>query len=151
VSTTVAAWRSIWDDEPVADELRSFGSIIGTLEAVAVHDGHEVGLWTRLRPRRVTVRFGPELHESVSAALGKRVEASGTVWRNHQGVAVRLELRKIAVLPSRSQTPTLTKALDDLASEQGIFPLEDVSQLRGEDVEGFDSFLQAIQAARGNK
>lgn len=95
----------------ISPRRRSFGSIIGTLEAVTVHDRREAGLWTELRHHRVAVKFAPELLESVSVALGKRVEASGTVWRDYLGVPVKLELRKIAVLPSRPHAPALTGLL----------------------------------------
>lgn len=100
----------------ISPRRRSFGSVIGTLEAVTLHDRREAGLWTDLGKHRVAVKFLPELLDSVSAGLGKRVEASGILWRDYLGVPVKLELRKIKVLPTRDETPALAGLLGVWAS-----------------------------------
>lgn len=100
----------------ISPRRRSLGSVIGTLEAVTVHDHREAGLWTELGHHRVAVKFLPELLEAVSAALSKRVEATGILWRDYQGVPVKLELRRLSVLPSRADAPALTGLLGAWAS-----------------------------------
>lgn len=95
----------------ISPRRRSVGSVIGTLEAVTVHDRREAGLWTEPGQHRVAVKFQPELLEAVGAGLGKRVEASGVLWRDYQGIPVRLDLRRLTVLPTRADSPALTELL----------------------------------------
>jgi hypothetical protein len=95
----------------ISPRRRSLGSVIGTLEAVTVHDRREAGLWTESGQHRVAVKFRPELLESVGAGLGKRVEATGVLWRDFEGLPVRLDLRRLTVLRSRTESPALTELL----------------------------------------
>jgi hypothetical protein len=45
---------------------------------------------------------------------------------------------------------TTSKSLDELAREQGVEPIDDLQQLRGEPIDDFDVFMQAIRVARGD-
>lgn len=104
---TIQAERNI--SSATSERRRSYGSVIGTLDAVNIHGRREAALWTDLHEHRVAIRFSPELLDLVRSAIGKRVEASGTVWRDYRGVPVSLELRQITELRARSETPPLTE------------------------------------------
>ena len=104
---TVQTERNI--SSATSERRRSYGSVIGTLDAVNIHGRREATLWTDLHEHRVSIKFSPELLGMVRSAIGKRVEASGTLWRDYQGIPVSLELRRITELPTRSETPPLTQ------------------------------------------
>jgi hypothetical protein len=106
-NVTAQAARNI--TKVTGERRRSFGSVIGKLDAITLHDRREAGLWTDLGQHRVSIRFSPELLDMVHASLGKRVEASGVVWRDYRGVPVSVELRRIAELSTRAESPSLTE------------------------------------------
>lgn len=91
--------------------------------------------------------FDVELKDSVFERLDQLVEARGTAELDADGVSVRvLHLTSISTVETAA-----SMSLDELAKEQDIRPLSNVDQLRGEPVEDFDLFLQAIRAARGDE
>lgn len=85
-----------------------------------------------------------ELKEAVFDLLDELVMASGVAELQPDALTVRVlhlgEISRIETARSRS--------LDSLAEEQRVQPLDSVGQLRGEDIEDFDYFLQIIQSAR---
>lgn len=91
--------------------------------------------------------FDIELKEDVFDNLDQLVAARGTAELHADGVSVRiLHLTEISPMDTAK-----ARSLDDLAAEQGISPVADVAQLRGEPVEDFDLFLEAIRVARGGE
>jgi hypothetical protein len=95
----------------------------------------------------VSCDFDIDLKDEVFNRLDQLVLATGTAELQSDGATVRLlhltEISTVVTAQSRS--------LDDLASEQGITPLGSADELRGEPVDNFDVFLEAIRAARGDE
>ncbi|GAB1514847.1 hypothetical protein [Actinophytocola sp. KF-1] len=91
--------------------------------------------------------FDIELKDAVFERLDQLVEARGTAELDADGVGVRvLHLTGISTVETAS-----AKSLDELAREQNVSPLSNIDQLRGETVEDFDLFLEAIRTARGDE
>lgn len=91
--------------------------------------------------------FDIELKDAVFDHLDQLVAARGTAELHPDGVTVRvLHLSEISPMDTAG-----SRSLDELAIEQGVDPLTDVQQLRGEPVEDFELFIEAIRAARGGK
>lgn len=90
--------------------------------------------------------FDIELKDAVFEHMDQLVAARGTAEVDADGVNVRvLHIVEISVVDTAR-----SKSLDELAREQGVEPLADVQQLRGEPIEDFDIFMQAIRVARGD-
>ncbi len=90
--------------------------------------------------------FDIELKDAVFEHMDQLVAARGTAELDADGVNVRvLHITEISVVDTAR-----SKSLDELAREQGVSPLADVQQLRGEPIEDFDVFMQAIRVARGD-
>jgi hypothetical protein len=91
--------------------------------------------------------FDIELKDAVFEHMDQLVAARGTAELDADGASVRvLHLTSLTAVDTAE-----SKSLDELAQEQGVSPLADVQQLRGESVEDFDLFLQAIRVARGDE
>jgi hypothetical protein len=89
--------------------------------------------------------FDVELKDNVFDHLDQLVAARGTAELQADGVSVRiLHLTEIAAMDTAR-----SRSLDHLAEEQGVGPLDDVRQLRGEPIDDFELFLEAIRGARG--
>lgn len=90
--------------------------------------------------------FDVELKDAVFDHMDQLVAARGTAEVDADGVNVRvLHITDITVVDTAR-----SKSLDELAREQGVEPIDDVQQLRGEPIEDFDVFMQAIRVARGD-
>jgi len=50
--------------------------------------------------------------------------------------------------PGESPRKT-SKSLDELAQEQGVEPIESIDDLRGDDIDDDDDFINFIRAVRG--
>jgi hypothetical protein len=91
--------------------------------------------------------FDIELKDAVFEHMDRLVAARGTAELDSDGASVRvLHLTSLSAVDTAE-----SRSLDELAEEQGVSPLADVQQLRGEPVEDFDLFLQAIRVARGDE
>jgi hypothetical protein len=88
--------------------------------------------------------FDSELRDAVLDAMDLLVKARGLARLQPDGSTIRLlHLEDLSVV---RETPLRT--LDALAREQGIRPVGDISELRGEPIEDFDEFLAAVRSAR---
>lgn len=92
----------------------------------------------------ISCDFDDDLKESVINLLDALVLAAGVAELQADGTTVRvLHLTELSPVETAA-----TKSLDQLAREQNIAPISDVSQLRGEDIEDFDTFLEIVKSAR---
>jgi hypothetical protein len=88
----------------------SVGSVTGTLEMISVHKTPRTNVYDALTHRAVRCTIPKderqaELLEEVKAQLGRRVIASGRVFRNMAGDAIRVRLRSITPLPDNADLP----------------------------------------------
>lgn len=100
---------------------------------------------------RIDTNFGSiscdlddELKNTVFDLLDELVMATGMAELQADGATVRvLHLNEL----ERVETARF-HSLDDLAVEQGVQPLADLSALRGDPIDDFDEFLRSIRSAR---
>ncbi|SDD03485.1 hypothetical protein [Actinokineospora iranica] len=95
----------------------------------------------------VSCDFDIDFKDEVFTRLDQLVMATGSAEIEPDGIGVRImHLTELSVVDT-----SRTLSLDELAREQGVSPLRSIDQLRGEPVENFELFLQAIRAARGDE
>lgn len=92
----------------------------------------------------VSCDLDDELRETVLDLIDSLVIAGGVAEMQPDGVTVRV----LHLLEIEGVETSTTSSLDEIARQQGVSPLVDISQLRGEPIEDFDSFLEIIRSAR---
>jgi hypothetical protein len=118
-------------------------SIVGRLH---MGDFDPMGLRCRVDTHlgSVSCDFDDDLRDSVFSLLDELVMASGIAELQPDGTTVRvLHLADLSGIEN-----TKTKSLDQLAEEQGVQPIVSMDDLRGEPIEDFDVFLEAVRSAR---
>lgn len=78
---------------------QTIGSMIGTLGSVSVRSRRRAGLWPARGGARVEVRFREDQQRLVADALGNRAQISGRLHRNSRGQLLRIDMRRLEVLP----------------------------------------------------
>ena len=86
---------------------RSKGSILGTLDTIAVHYGNEIRVWDENSDRAVRCRYPDDLEEQVIASLRKRVLVGGMVAFNSRGQAVSVQVKTLTPYGSTDTLPTI--------------------------------------------
>jgi hypothetical protein len=109
---------------------RSIGSVVGHLDSVTVHDRREAGLWPSVGGERVPVYFGDGHVDVIRAALGNRVEVSGTLTRDAAGRLLSVRLRDLAVLADEGPPVTALAGLDP-GITGGLTPTDYLREIRG--------------------
>ncbi|ADG86748.1 hypothetical protein [Thermobispora bispora] len=88
--------------------------------------------------------FGSDLRDVILDAMDQLVMASGRAELQPDGVTVRvMHLETVKRLTGAPITP-----LDRLAQEQGVRPIGNVDELRGDPIDDLEEFLEVITAAR---
>ena len=82
-----------------------YGSVIGNLDSITVHNKNEFRIWDETTHRPVTCKFEASQEDSVKDSLRRRVSVVGMIYANSAGVPVRLdvehlELAEIRTLPT---------------------------------------------------
>jgi hypothetical protein len=92
----------------------------------------------------VSCDLDDELRERVLDLIDSLVIARGIAEMQFDGGTVRV----LHLLEIEGVETSTSSSLDALAQQQGVSPLVDISQLRGEPIDDFDSFLEIIRSAR---
>jgi hypothetical protein len=111
----------------------AFGSIIGKLESLSVHKGHEFRVWDKSTGKPVVCKFTPDLMDRVKELLPANVIVSGMIHSNSAGIPIRMNLEELTledgerVLPNIHEMSglvedftggrTLKQYLEDMADE----------------------------------
>lgn len=110
----------------------SQGSIVGSLDSIAVHKSHEFRVWDEFTGRAVTCKFRKDMLDQVRESLKRRVLVYGTVKRNSQSLPVNVMVSGIEAQLDESQLPTIQEMsglVDDLT--EGATLEEHLEDLRG--------------------
>lgn len=96
------------------------GSVTGTLEMLSIHQGNRFALYPRIGPKRVVCNFKPEQFPEIQAAIGRDVEAFGTLkFKARSKFPHEMDVDQIEVKPLRSTLRLMDlKAAADLATEE---------------------------------
>ena len=83
-----------------------YGSIVGSLESITVHERNEFRVWDETTHKAVTCKFQPSQEDSIKQLLRKRVNVSGTIHANSAGVPVKLDAERLEPAEERAR-PTI--------------------------------------------
>ena len=83
------------------------GSVVGKLDTIRIHRGHEFRVWDEITERPIICRFPEELLATVKDALGHRVLVHGVIWANYRGVRTFVIAEGIESYPEEAQLPTI--------------------------------------------
>lgn len=86
---------------------RSKGSILGTLDTIAVHYGNEIRVWDENSHRAVRCRYPDSIEDDVKDNLRKRVLVGGMVAFNARGQAVSVQVETLTPYGSDDTLPTI--------------------------------------------
>ncbi|MFC2039178.1 hypothetical protein ACFLST_00070 [Chloroflexota bacterium] len=110
----------------------SLGSVVGNLDSVSVHFGHEFRVWDEITGRPITCRFPRELLGKVKDALGRRILVYGVVRANYRGDRTLVVAEGIESYPEEAKLPTIEEMsgfVDDLTG--GMSLEEYMQEIRG--------------------
>jgi hypothetical protein len=121
-------------DTALAVDEECQGSIEGRLEQINVHLGANIfHIYPEVGPRKVTCKFPARLYEDAVAAVGRRVEVSGTLrYRVGASFAHQIAVAHIEAIEPDSELPDwddlrgrAPDATGDLSSEDFVRELRD--------------------------
>lgn len=85
---------------------QEIGSVEGRLEMVSIHGVPRFTVYHAITQRSMRCNFDQKvLLDVVKEALGRRVVVSGLVYYNYKHEPVRVDLRKLNILPKEEQLP----------------------------------------------
>lgn len=92
----------------LAPELESIGTVEGQLEGLIIHGSRRFLIYDPLTGHQVTCYFGDKVRwETVIAAFGKRVAATGVIRSRASGEKASIQItRPLHVFPSEDALPT---------------------------------------------
>ncbi len=85
----------------------SIGAVTGRLDSLSLHGRREARLWPERGGSAVVIRFTEAQIDQVRQEVGRRVVARGKLVRDYRGRPISLELRAIARLKDRDESPPL--------------------------------------------
>jgi len=97
------------------------GSVVGRLEMLSIHQGNRCALYPKIGPKRVVCNFADEWLPTVQGAIGRFVEAFGTLkYKARSKFPHEMDAEEIVVRPKQSDMPRLQdlKAAAELATEE---------------------------------
>ena len=102
-------------DKVIGSATRSKGSVLGTLDTIAVHHGNEIRVWDENSGRAVRCRYPDSLEDDVKDNLRKRVLVGGMVAFNARGQAVSVQVEALAPYGSDDTLPSIEEVSGLLA------------------------------------
>ena len=91
----------------IGSATKSKGSILGTLDTIAVHYGNEIRVWDENSDRAVRCRYPDNLEDNVKENLRKRVLVGGMVAFNARGQTVSVQVEALTAYGSEDTLPTI--------------------------------------------
>ena len=94
----------------IGSATRSEGSILGSLDTIAVHSGNEIRVWDENSNRAVRCRYPVALEDKVKALLRKRVLVVGLIAFNVRGEPVYVRVEDVEEYAQPGSLPTIEQA-----------------------------------------
>jgi hypothetical protein len=79
-----------------------FGSIVGKLESISVHNGAEFRVWDRKTGKPVRCKYEPAIEQQIKDALRKTVTVVGEILINSAGNPISMDVEDIEEMGTRS-------------------------------------------------
>src|SRR6266542_5001977 len=108
----------------------SSGSVVGTLEAVSVHNAFEFRIWSETTGKPVTCRFDETMFDKVREALRRTVVVHGLVKWNALGhpISIAVEGMEIVEPPREMTIEEVSGAVEDFT--EGLSLADYLEELR---------------------
>ena len=114
-------------------QLRVIGSVIGTLESLAVHTKREASFYNDVDKRRVLVLLPRPTMSACTLPCANELRFFGVLQEDSAGRPLRVRLQDIEVLPPDDDLPTLSSLIGSMPTlTGGLTPDEYLERNRGE-------------------
>jgi len=84
----------------------AFGSVEGMLETISIHGGPKFVVYHHISKKGITCNVPPDMIESATGHMGRRVVVMGLVHYNAKGEPTRVEADEVRVLRKENELPS---------------------------------------------
>jgi hypothetical protein len=94
-------------EELIGVKYKGFGSVVGSLDAITVHNRNEFRIWDENTGKSVTCLFGSDMLKKVKDLLREKVLVYGEVYSNQRGEPVSIVVDGMECKTPQNELPTI--------------------------------------------
>jgi hypothetical protein len=104
-SITESTFKNI--EQIIGVKYKGLGSVVGSLDAITLHNKNEFRIWDENTGKPVTCLFAPEKLEEIKTLLRTKVLVHGEVRSNQRGEAISVIVEGIEPRTTQDKLPTI--------------------------------------------
>ncbi len=116
-------------DKLLPPDYEEYGSIVGTMEMITVHEKRIFNIYDELTGNRVECRFRADYLDQTKVALARRVEITGRIHYSGDNMPKTVTVDTIRVIPPQGELPQASD-LEGINITDGEDPVDYVRRIR---------------------